>query len=97
VARALVRSGVRLSAAELERELKELHGLARRLQPPLNERPHLFHEQKDAFVRAIGGLIERCGFTAPASPRIFRAAVGDDGARSVRVAGRDIPIQRRRR
>jgi hypothetical protein len=84
-----------LTAAELERELATLLGLARRLMPPLSRRPELFHEQKDALARGIDGLMRRCGFAVPATPRAFTAPLGDSGARSVQNGGRVIPVERR--
>ena len=85
-----------IAASELERELKVLRGLADRLMPPLNQRPHIFHEQKDALTRGIEALMARCGFGVPKSPRSFCAEQRDTGAARIAVKGRAIPIERRR-
>jgi hypothetical protein len=83
-----------ITASDLERELEQLASLARRLMPPLNHRPHLFHDQKDALVRGIVALLERSR-GAPAPQHAFRAAQRDLGASHILTRGRVIPIERR--
>ena len=84
-----------MTASELEGELRTLLGLARRLMPPLNHRPELFHEQKSALERGVKDLMERCGFGIAASPRAFSSATSDSGVRAVQSGGRAIPVERR--
>lgn len=83
-----------LSASELVAELKMLHGLALRLQPPLSQRPQIFHEQKYALVEATARLIEKMGGGSPAA---FRTAPSrDTGIAAVVRRGSAIRIERRR-
>jgi hypothetical protein len=86
---------VSLATAELERELKALQLLARRLMPPLNRKPHIFHETKAELIEGIGRLLDRLrGVAAP--DRTFRAAQRDEGHSLLRMKGRTIPVERRR-
>lgn len=85
-----------LTTAELERALAELLGMIHRLSPPLNHRPALFLEQKDALGRYVVDLQRRMGFST-SSPTSFSARQGDGGASHVRIPGRRaIPVERRR-
>lgn len=83
-----------ISASELERELAAIARLARRLMPPLSRNPHLFHESKAELIEAAEKLRDRVrGVAAPGHS--FRAeASTDTHLRSLRVAGRAIPIER---
>lgn len=85
-----------ITTSELERELKTLLYLVHRLMPPLNERPHIFHEQKDALGRGVIDLMDKCGFRPPPSPRAYASAHVDAGGSHVLAGGRSIPIERRR-
>ena len=89
-----------ITASELERasELKELlHNVHRKADAAAQPaRPHLFHEQKDALGRAVIGLMDKCGFRPPPSPRAYAAAQADSGARFVHDGGRFIPVERKR-
>ena len=80
-----------LSAADLERRLRELHGLALRLQPPLNQRPHIFHEQKYALIEALAQLLVDVG----AGGHSFCAGQVDEGRDLLVLRGRKIPVERR--
>lgn len=83
-----------ITASELERELKTLHGLSQRLMPPLNERPHIFHEQKYALIEFTARLLERIrGVNEP--DRSFCTRQVDVGHTAVRHNGRSIPVERR--
>ncbi len=84
-----------ITASELERELKELLHNVHRLMPPLNERPHLFHEQKDALGRAVINLMDKCGFRPPPSPRAYRTPQADTGITSILGPTGRIPVERR--
>jgi hypothetical protein len=84
-----------LSASELEKALEELRGFIHRLSPPLNQRPALFLEQKDALDRFVLDLQKRMGFRA-SSPTSFSAPQRDHRGAAVRLNGRVIPIERRR-
>lgn len=83
-----------ITASELERELANLGHLARRLMPPLNQRPHLFHESKSELIGATQRLLDRVRGVAPPD-RSFRARQVDTGLAAVRSGGRAIPIERR--
>lgn len=85
-----------LSVLELERELHTLLGMVHRISPPLNQRPGLFLEQKDALGEFIVGLMRRAGCRVEASARSFAGKHRDTGLTAVRERGRAIPIERRR-
>ena len=84
-----------ITASELERELASLHRLAYRLMPPLNRRPHLFHESKAELIEAIARLQERLGGVGRAEHSFCSDQV-DAGHSVLRMNGRDIPVGRRR-
>lgn len=83
-----------ITASELERELATMARLARRLMPPLNARPTLFHEQKYALIEFADRLLERVRDVA-APDRVFRSPQVDAKLSEVRAGGRTIPIERR--
>ena len=84
-----------ITTSELERELQNLGRLARRLMPPLAQKPHLFHESKAELIEAAQRLLDRVrGIAAP--DRSFRTAQADTGIAVICRHGRVIPIERRR-
>jgi hypothetical protein len=84
-----------LTASEIERALDELRNMIHFLSPPLNQRPGLFLEQKDALDQFVLGLQRRMGFQST-SPTSFRSPQRDSGIAAICSKGRIIPIQRRR-
>jgi hypothetical protein len=42
-----------MSRTEIAQEVAAIKEMGRRLRPPLNERPHAFHEDKSDLVRAL--------------------------------------------
>ena len=82
-----------LSASDLEAQLNELRRMIHYLSPPLNQRPSLFLEQKDALDKFVLDLQRRMGFRTQ-SPTSFCARQVDAGARAIAVRGRVIPIER---
>jgi hypothetical protein len=85
-----------LTTSELVGELEQLLGMIHRLSPPLNRRPALFLEQKDALGNHVVVLIRRMGGSLR-TPTSFGAPQRDAGADRVRAGGRSIPVERRGR
>jgi hypothetical protein len=82
-----------ISASDLLSELQTLLALSHRLMPPLNERPHIFHEQKSALSSAIMTLIEKLR-GVHVTDRTFRADQVDSGASQITIGNRVIPVRR---
>jgi hypothetical protein len=82
-------------ASELERDYDSLLEMIGLLSPPLNQRPSLFLEQKDALRTFVLAMMERQGFKVRSkSPRSFAAAQVDAGLSHIRQRVRAIPIHR---
>jgi hypothetical protein len=84
-----------ITASELEHELQDLIRLACRLMPPLNRRPHLFHESKSELIEAAQRLLNRVRGIKPRSANSFHAPNVDTGLTQVLSGNRAIPVQRR--